>query len=366
MNLESKFQGEIDEMTRKHDNLMNQKEGEMQNLEGELGTLHDFKDTKQIREENLSREMKRFKQLKRQLENLKQEGQAEMESMKRKIDERNEKKLKDFERTAQSDAEKNISEIERNIQAQNQRLDDEAKLQQYELEYMQQKTENYSDFNNDLESQLQQKLKMNQEIALRQYRQNAKIKELKTKIDLLESSLAQIVQDFEKERELIKFQNEQIIKEQNDELKSLTESNKLKIKETSNLKALCQMILDQRSDIEQFFLEAQEQVKEEKRRKLENERKAQIAQTQSQNFQKKGLINYIQQDKLSEEQEAKITVELADLDWEDRERILRLLFSKMNTGQSAADWRERPDTSSQNRGGSSHMATAQMNQSFRE
>ena len=74
----------------------------------------------------------------------------------------------------------------------------------------------------------------------------------------------------------------------------------------------------------------------------------------------------MQQDKLSEEQAQKITVELADLDWEDRERILRLLFSKMNTGQSAADWRERQETSSQNRGGSSHLATAQMNQSFRE
>lgn len=60
-NMENKFQGEIDEMTRKHDNLMNQKENEMQGLEGELGTLHEFKDTKQIREENLSREMKRFK-----------------------------------------------------------------------------------------------------------------------------------------------------------------------------------------------------------------------------------------------------------------------------------------------------------------
>ena len=42
----------------------------MQNLEGELGTLHEFKDTKQRREEDLSREMKRFKALKRQLENL--------------------------------------------------------------------------------------------------------------------------------------------------------------------------------------------------------------------------------------------------------------------------------------------------------
>ena len=87
----------------------------MQGLEGELGTLHEFKDTKQIREENLAREMTRFKQLKRQLENLKQEGQDEMEAMKKKIDEPNDKELKDFERTAQSNAEKNISEIERNI-----------------------------------------------------------------------------------------------------------------------------------------------------------------------------------------------------------------------------------------------------------
>jgi hypothetical protein len=41
--------------------------------------------------------------------------------------------------------------------------------------------------------------------------------------------------------------------------------------ESGNLKAVAQMILDQRSDIEQFFLESMEQVKEEKRRKLETE-----------------------------------------------------------------------------------------------
>jgi hypothetical protein len=43
---------------------------------------------------------------------------------------------------------------------------------------------------------------------------------------------------------------------------------------------------------------------------------------------------------VSDKIDEKITVELSDLDWEDRERILRLLFSKMNTGESAADWRE--------------------------
>lgn len=129
------------------------------------------------------------------------------------------------------------------------------------------------------------------------------------------------------------------------------------------------MILDQRSDIEQFFLESLEQVKEEKRRKLEAARAAQIQKTNNkqggamQNMNTDGMMNYMQNDQQSEQLQ-KITVELSDLDWEDRERILRLLFSKMNTGQSASDWREKEEGS--NRGGSSHLATAQLNQSFRE
>lgn len=41
------------------------------------------------------------------------------------------------------------------------------------------------------------------------------------------------------------------------------------------------MILDQRSDIEQFFLESLEQVKEEKRRKLEAARAAQLSKSQN-------------------------------------------------------------------------------------
>ena len=88
------------------------------------------------------------------------------------------------------------------------------------------------------------------------------------------------------------------------------------------------MILDQRSDIEQFFLESLEQVKEEKRRHLEAEK----IRSQPPN---QGMMKFV-----SDKADEKITVELSDLDWEDRERILRLLFSKMNTGESAADWRE--------------------------
>jgi len=70
--------------------------------------------------------------------------------------------------------------------------------------------------------------------------------------------LSQIVADFEKERELLKFQNEQTIREQSQECRNLSEQCRLKDGELCNMKALCQMVLDQRSDIEQFFLEALE------------------------------------------------------------------------------------------------------------
>lgn len=206
--LEKNFQGQIEEMNRKHDNLMAVKENEMTTLDSNLGTLNQFKDTKQMRIESLKNEENRYQMLKMKLDALKRNGQSEMEAQKKRIEDDFAKKLEDFKAQAQSDAEKNISEIERNIQAQNNRLEQEALIQEYELEYLQEKTNAFSDKNQELENQLGQKVKSNQQIAVKQFEQNKKIKMLKTKIDLLESSLGQIVQDFEKERELIKFQNE--------------------------------------------------------------------------------------------------------------------------------------------------------------
>jgi len=78
-----------------------------------------------------------------------------------------------------------------------------------------------------------------EEFSKKQFEKNKKIKMLKTKIDLLERCLSQQVTDFEKERELLKFQNEQIIREQHEELRNLQESIRLKNAELKNLRALC-------------------------------------------------------------------------------------------------------------------------------
>ena len=89
-----------------------------------------------------------------------------------------------------------------------------------------------------------------------------------------------------------------------------------------------------------------EQVKEEKRRKLE----AELAKNQPQQhpeflpliepgskFSKK---NFESQQTTSQFMQ-KVNVELNDLDWADRETVLRLLFSKMNTGEAATNWRDQ-------------------------
>jgi hypothetical protein len=53
----------------------------------------------------------------------------------------------------------------------------------------------------------------------------------------------------------------------------LRENLKVKNRDQRNVKALAQVILDQRSDVEQFFLEALEQIKEEIRKKITVEKK---------------------------------------------------------------------------------------------
>ncbi len=61
-------------------------------------------------------------------------------------------------------------------------------------------------------------------------------------------------------------------------------------------------------------------------------------------------------------------VALSALDWEDRERILRLMFSKMNSGQAPTNWRQidGPPTSKGGRGSSNAgTANGDLNRSFR-
>jgi hypothetical protein len=99
------------------------------------------------------------------------------------------------------------------------------------------------------------------------------------------------------------------------------------------------MILDQRSDVEQFFLEALEQVKEEVRKRKEQNKESSLPEL---NRSGSRPSNYHPSNNSlfgGSEYYQNLKIRLKDLDWEDRERVLRLLFSKMNSGVPCSNWR---------------------------
>lgn len=68
--------------------------------------------------------------------------------------------------------------------------------------------------------------------------QQKKIKILKDKIILLEKSLQQIVYDFEKEKELLKFQHDKIISDQKSDIIKCRQILKSRNKDLKNIRAL--------------------------------------------------------------------------------------------------------------------------------
>lgn len=123
-------------------------------------------------------------------------------------------------------------------------LEDHAELQADEIDHTEGVAEKLAGENQQYQDDLRSKEAAVEEFARKQYEQNNKIRMLKGKIELLEKKLAEIVSNFEKEKELLRFQSEQVIKEQAEETRGLRESIRLKTREVKNLKALCQMILD--------------------------------------------------------------------------------------------------------------------------
>lgn len=145
---------------------------------------------------------------------------------------------------------------------------------------------------------------------------------LKGKIKELENERNSAENKFQIEREAIHAQYNMQMEGLRAELKNYEDQIKIRTKELKNMRALAQMILDQRSDVEQFFLESLEQIKEEVQKRI-------VAEGKTKKLPMIGQKGKVYSDK----------VELSDLDWEDRERVLRLLFSKMNAGVPPAKWR---------------------------
>merc|ERR1712093_286598 len=89
----------------------------------------------------------------------------------------------------------------------------------------------------------------------------------------MEKELKSVHQKAEEEKASIHRALSEKLAARDADIKVLQEEVRLKSRDLRQVRSLAQMILDQRSEIETFFLEAIEQVKKERRRKSEIKQK---------------------------------------------------------------------------------------------
>ncbi|XP_058511502.1 basal body-orientation factor 1 isoform X2 [Ochotona princeps] len=178
--------------------------------------------------------------------------------------------------------------------------------------------------------------------------QRSQIQTLQKKVVSLENALSYMTREFE--TEVLKLQQQSMVENQAGrvEMDKLQQLLHMKDKEMNRVKKLAKNILDERTEVERFFLDALHQVKQQILFNRQHYR--QIAQAafnlkmreacagrteypKIRTFDgREHSTNSVNQDLLEAERWT-ITqgnVDIGDLTWEQKEKVLRLLFAKMN------------------------------------
>lgn len=87
------------------------------------------------------------------------------------------------------------------------------------------------------------------------------LSQLQSKVEILEKSLSQVVREFEYERENLIKKCKSELESNSMEVEQLRRAMELRNKEAIKMKRLAKNILQQRDDIEQFFLDSLDYVR---------------------------------------------------------------------------------------------------------
>ncbi|CAF3663922.1 unnamed protein product [Rotaria sp. Silwood1] len=346
--------GDFSREKRQLDEKLTRKESELEIIRHELSQVKEFrkkktqmqKELEEIKEAMISNE----REHKDTVEKLEQKFFEE----KMRLQQESNKKIEEIASRAQDEALKSLNETNRNVYKENVDLIDTLRMYKQELDEYQKAKEQLSRLiattSNDKELNeilIKEKIEQVQ-------KQNNLIKELKEKIQLLETSLTQFIQEFDIERKNILEQTHIKHESSRSEIIRLQRILELKTKEMNKVKKLAKIIIEQRTELETFFLDALQHVKKQiALNRLQYRKDAFNAYQNRMLNAHHGQGDYPRIRTFNEtfhgystnsvfhdlEEATKWTnlgpeVDIADLTWEQKEQVLRALFIRMNTKKS--------------------------------
>eukprot|EP00112_Aurelia_sp_Birch-Aquarium-sp1_P001158 Seg112.7 transcript_id=Seg112.7/GoldUCD/mRNA.D3Y31 product="Basal body-orientation factor 1" protein_id=Seg112.7/GoldUCD/D3Y31 len=258
------------------------------------------------------------------------------------------KKISELAEQAHAEAVSNLDETTRAVYKENIRLNEALTFHLKETQTLQKIKDELEQKNKSLTGEEELNSLVVQEKVIQAKQLQKQNKELTEKVLTLEKTLSHMVREFEEERANI-LQNASKEAEQSKmEIARLQRTVELKTREMNRVKKIAKNILDQRSEIEQFFLDSLEFVKNEIiKNRNQYKKEAQIlyhskmlaAHAGKGDYPKirtflplETSTNSVFADMKEAEKWAGMQgkVDIGELTWEQRERVLRLLFAKLN------------------------------------
>ncbi|KAK3093033.1 hypothetical protein FSP39_010308 [Pinctada imbricata] len=262
-------------------------------------------------------------------------------------------KIAELAERAHTEAIANLDETTKSVYKENVRLSEELNYHRKEAETLKKMRDRLLEENESLKGDKELNDMMVQEKIVQVKNQKEQIRELTEKVQTLEKSLSHMSREFNVEKRSVSDRARVENEAAKIEIAKLQRVIELKTKEMNKVKRLAKNILDQRTELERFFLESLEQVRMEiAANQVQYRRDAQAAYQQKmlnaftgkgdypkiRTFNKSDMsTNSVYKDLEAAEKLYDISgkVDISDLTWEQKERVIRYLFARMNGGNKA-------------------------------
>mmetsp|Transcript_12897 Transcript_12897/g.15564 ORF Transcript_12897/g.15564 Transcript_12897/m.15564 type:complete len:487 (-) Transcript_12897:254-1714(-) len=305
-------------------------------LQKELSSLREFKE----RQLEIEAEMERLRE---DNEELRQAQEAKAAELERKFIEQNtkmkkeyEQKLEELKKSSEEDIDERLDASVKRILQQNRRMAEELRLHVQETDELQREKRQLEEEKKKLIREVEIKREMEEQYAKRGSKQSREIRDNAAKVASLEKSLSTMMKDFDGERSTLKDRARSELETAKIEQQGLRRLLKLKTRELNNIRRLAQEVVRQRSDVESFLIDSLTFVRE----NAAEERAGAIADGPTTSGSLPSISGAPTGSQKSPKSSARL--DIRDLSWEDRERVLRLLFSKINNASQSSYFANLP------------------------
>ncbi|CAO2586902.1 Basal body-orientation factor 1 [Lemmus lemmus] len=350
-----KAKEEKEKLEQKYTMQINELEGQFYQKAKEIGMIQtELKTIKQFQKRKIQVE-KELNELKENLRNSERKHQETLRRLenrffeeKHRLEQEAEKRIVMLAERAHHEAVVQLNSAGRNVFKENVYLHKALTFHLKEAEVRQKNSKKLQESHSCLLHQKEINDLLVKEKIMQLTQQKSQIQTLQKKVVSLENALTCMTTEFE--AEVLKLQQKAIVENQAGqvEIDKLQQLLEMKDREMNRVKKLAKNILDQRTEVEHFFLDALHQVKDQIR--ISRRHYRQIAQAafnlkmrtacagktdypRIRTFDgREHSTNSVNQDLMEAEKwpSTQKNVDIGDLTWEQKEKVLRLLFAKMN------------------------------------